>query len=138
MRQTIYLLAIYLLASSTVLGQTVSKCDTIYDFVDTMPQYGKGEAALMKYIRNEFIPVVSDCMKRDGELIASLRIVLIIDQNGNVVDATFPKNNTTSACKEEMKKKLETMAGWSAGRLNGKKICCYVTIPIACLKWSDK
>jgi len=138
MKQAIYTLIFFLLTGTILFGQTTNKCDTIYDFVEIMPQYDKGDQGVIKYIMNELSPVISDCMKRDDSVIASLQIILTIDKTGNVVDATFPKPNATEQCKADMKRKLMTMTGWTAGLSNGQPVCCHRSIPIRCLKWSDK
>ena len=135
MKQAIYILAFFLLTDAIVFGQTTNKCDTIYDFVETMPQYDKGDSGVMKYIMKELSPLIGDCMKRDNSVIASLQIILTIDKTGNVIDATFPKPNATEQCKADMKRKLMTMTGWIPGLKNGQPVCCHLSIPIGCLKW---
>jgi len=126
---------IALLISSVTYGQITNKCDTIYDFVDKMPQYDKDINGLMDYLNKELVPIISNCMKRDGDLIASLHIVLTIDKNGKVIDATFPRPNLTDQCKSDLKKKLLTMTGWTAGQLKGENVCTHFYWPISCLKW---
>ena len=107
------------------LGQTTNKCDTIYDFVEQMPKYDKDPQGLMDYLSKDLIPIISDCMKRDSTLIASLRIILTIDNNGHVIDAVFPRPDLTDQCKSDLKKKLLTMTGWKPGLMNGKTVCTY-------------
>lgn len=124
-----------LFISSTTFGQKVKKCDTTYDFVDKMPHYNNGINGLMNYLNNELIPVICSCMKRDGDLIASLHILLTIDKDGKVIDASFPTPNLTDQCKNDLKVKLLTMKGWKAGQLKGKNVCTHFDWPINCLKW---
>lgn len=120
----------------SVFGQDHSSCDTIYSDVDTMPSYGQGDFQEMyKYFMNEFFPVIGSCMKQEKTMIASISIILTIDQQGKVIDATFPKPEITASCKENLKNKLLTMNGWKPAKKNGQPVCCYVSIPISCIKW---
>ena len=119
------------------LGQTTNKCDTIYDFVEQMPKYDKDPQGLMDYLSKDLIPIISDCMKRDSTLIASLRIILTIDNNGHMIDAVFPRPDLTDQCKSDLKKKLLTMTGRKPGLMNGKTVCTHFHWPISCIKWND-
>lgn len=128
---------IALLNSSVILGQTINKCDTIYDFVEQMPKHEKDIQGLMDYMSKDLIPIVGECMKRDNSLIASLRIILTIDKDGHVIDASFSGPVLTDQCKNDLKKKLLTMTGWQAGQHNGKDVCTHFIWPISCIKWND-
>ena len=116
-------------------GQTNNGCDTVYNNSETIPQYTNDFKGLSDYLTNELLPIITDCIKRDTKTIASLYIILTIDSNGKVIDATFPKHNLTSICKDDLKKKLLTMNGWTAGQKDGRPICSKFNWPISCLKW---
>lgn len=126
---------IILLAFSKSYGQANS-CDTIYSITEVPPRYHTDKNGLIQYVRNELIPIIGLCVERESELIYSLFIKLTIDCNGNVIDATFSKANLTIKCKEEVKAKLLTMTGWTAGQQGGKNVCCKYFIPISCIYWS--
>ena len=125
---------VILLASSQTFGQITSKCSTVYDMVEKMPTYDNGANGLINYLNRDLLPIVGDCMKRDG-LIASLHIVLTIDEEGKVIDATFPRQDLTDQCKNDLRNKLLTMTGWTAGQLDGRNVCTHFHWPISCLKW---
>jgi hypothetical protein len=100
-----------------------------------MPQYKNELKGLSDYLTKELVPIISDCIKRDSDIIASLYIILTIDSNRKVIDATFPRHNLTSLCNENLKKKLLTMSGWTAGQKDGRPVCSKFSWPISCLKW---
>ena len=127
----IIVFGLWVLASS---AQTTN-CDTIYDLPETMPQYENDVKGLTDYLNKKLIPILSDCMKQDGELIASLYIVLTIDAKGNIIDADFPRLHATNNCKEELKQEIITMTGWTPGKINGQAVCSRFSWPISCLKW---
>lgn len=115
--------------------QIVPVCDTVYDFLEVSPVYSKGDGALFVYIIKELSPIVGNCIKMNETVIDKLHIVLTIDRNGNVIDATFPNTIATITCQKEMKEKLIKMSGWTAGKMNGQWVCSKFKIPIGCLKW---
>lgn len=124
----------YVLSLLTVTrsyGQT-GNCDTIYNIVETMPGYDKG---LARYLMNDLIPVIGECIKRDSHIIASLYIALTIDTKGKVIDVDFLKPNLTRLCKAELREKLLTMNGWTPGQVNGQPVCSKFHWPISCIKW---
>ncbi|MBK7880564.1 MAG: hypothetical protein IPJ83_08415 [Saprospiraceae bacterium] len=128
------LTVVFLLTVTKSFGQS-NGCDTVYSYVEVMPKYDKDIKGLSDYLMKELVPIIGDCIKRDTEIIASLIIILTIDSNGKVIGATFPKHNLTSFCKDELKKKLLTMNGWTAGQKDGLPVCCEFNWPISCLKW---
>lgn len=122
------------MTASKLYGQ-FEKCDTIFNYAEVMPKYINDLKGLSDYFLKELVPIIEGCIKRDKEIIESLQIKLTIDVNGKVIDAIFPKNNLNSQCKEELKKKLLTMTGWTPGRKDGRPVCCNFIWPINCIKW---
>ena len=129
------LIFIALLIGSVTFGQTPNNCDTIYNFVEDMPKFDKDIEGLRDYLNKDLIPIIGECMSQDSSLIASLRIILTIDKNGQVIDATFPKPEMTDQCKSDLKEKLLTMTGWKPGKINEQNVCTHFRWPISCIKW---
>ena len=125
---------IFLLTVTKSYGQN-NGCDTVYSYVEVMPKYDNDIKGLSDYLMKELVPIIGDCIKRDTEIISSLYIILTIDSNGIVIDATFPKHNLTLLCKDDLKAKLLTMKGWTAGQKDGQPLCCKFNWPISCLNW---
>lgn len=112
------------------------ECDTVYSHVDVLPKFQNNSRDLLKYVELELVPVIQGCIAVDSVIISSLSIMLTIQENGQVVDATFPKDKYLSIqCKEMLKAKLITMKGWSSGQKNGRPVCCFHYFPINCIKW---
>lgn len=131
----IILTLVALVISSLAFGQT--KCDTIYNAVEKIPQYDKGMEGLRNYLNEELVPIIINCMKGDSVLITSLYIVLTIDKEGSVIDAKFTRPLLTDQCKSDLNAKLLTMTGWTPGQLYGQNVCYRLIWPISCLKWDD-
>ncbi len=115
-------------------GQANS-CTDVYSKPEIKPIYDNDYKGLSDYLIKELVPIIGNCIDRDKEIIASLYIVLTIDKNGKVIDAIFPNDNLTKICKGDLKRKLLTMSGWTAGRQKGKPVCSKFDWQIACLRW---
>jgi hypothetical protein len=126
---------LFSLSLTTLFGQTINSCDTIYNFPNTLAKYKDGEIGLLKYLSGKLPPILSDCVKHDEELIGSLRISLIIDASGKIIQVDFPKLQATKSCKEKLADELLKMEGWTAAKINDKFVCSKFYVPIKCIKW---
>lgn len=86
-------------------------CDTIYSFPSTAPHYANDKKGLSDYFFQALMPIIANCNQRDDMLISSLNILLTINRNGNVIDASFTRQHLSPICKDELMKKLLTMTG---------------------------
>jgi len=135
MNHTFKIFTLILLIAVTKSYSQAIEYDTVYSSPDTMPMYKDGDNGLSQYFTKELAPIIGACIKRDTTIIASLCIVLTIDSNGKVIEATFPTHNLTTLCKDDLKKKLFTMNGWRAGQKEGRPVCSIFNWPIRCIKW---
>jgi hypothetical protein len=117
-------------------GQSVdNECDTIYDFVETLPQYENDVKGLMDYLMTDLAPILSNCYKRDDILSTSIYLILTIDKKGKVIDVEFKRIQASEKCKEELKEKLLHMNGWTPGKHENVAVCCKYQWPISCINW---
>jgi len=121
-------------SSIHTFGQTKS-CETVYQTVDNNPAYDGGMNALMDYSSKYLTPIISKYHKKDEELTAKLTMTLTIDADGKVVDVVLSKHKLPKDCEDEIKNELLTMTGWTAGSVNGQKVCCKFAWVISCIKW---
>lgn len=133
----IILTIICYLITFAICGQTNNAdCDSIYDFVEIMPKYDNEAIGLMNYLSKDLSPILSDCIKRDSVITASMYLTLTIDKQGHVIDVEYKRIEATDQCKEELRKKIMTMTGWTPGQHNGQPVCCRYTWPVSCIKWN--
>ena len=131
----LFISCITFLLSCPTLISAQSICDTIYDFADQMPQFKKDHNDQFDFVSNELAPIISQCMKRDSSLIASLRTIFTIDKQGNVVNVHFEQPALSTQCRKELTTKILSMKGWTPGSQNGKPVCAQAYWPISCLNW---
>ncbi|MGB4849616.1 MAG: hypothetical protein WBP41_16955 [Saprospiraceae bacterium] len=133
----IQLLIFFLLSlqSGKIFCQRVVTCDTIYDYVETMPRYLGRDSGISDFALNEIAPIISKCIKRDSILTASVFLELVIDKSGSVQDVKYQRILATELCKDELRKHLMTLKNFSPGIHNGKPVCSRFYAPIRCLLW---
>ena len=132
---TISLLICLLFTIGTTFGQVRNACDSIYTELDQSPEFQNGIKGLLDYLNTDLIPIISRNMKEDKVIVDKLYANVIINRDGNVVDVEFLKLNGSEKCKEELKKKIMTMTGWTPGKMNGQSVCSNYFWVVGCIKW---
>ena len=136
---TFILSSILHLCVTTAFGQAKSNCGTIYNHPEILPKNERTEKELDDYKLKELLPIIARCSQSDSsELIASLNMTLVIDNNGKIIDISIPTENISTQCKSELKKKMLTMTGWTSGKIKGKSICSRLKFSIICIKWEQE
>ena len=100
--------------------------EPVYTIAEQMPEYPGGNDSLMKFIsRNIHYPAEAKKKKIEGKVIVRFTVT---DQ-GKVKDIEVLKG-IGSGCDEEAVRVLKMMADWSPGKIKGKAVSVYYTIPI--------
>ncbi len=133
--KTVLTLVVSTLGFSALGQSTDSKCDTIYDYAETLPHYENDIKGLMDYLMTDLAPILSDCYKRDGILTASIYLTMTIDTEGKVIDVEFRRIQASDKCKEELREKLLSMTSWTSGKQGNTPVCCKYQWPISCINW---
>lgn len=120
---------------STFAQSANNKCDTIYDFAETLPQYENDNKGLMEYLMSNLVPILSNAYSRDGILTTSIYLTLTIDAAGKVIDVEFNRIQGSEKCKEELRENLLKMTGWSPGIHGDIAVCSKYQWPISCIHW---
>lgn len=98
----------------------------IYQVVDKMPGYPGGEKALLAFIgANLHYPVIAQENGIQGTVI----VRFVVTNNGSV-DKIEVVRSLDPACDKEAVRVLSSMASWTPGEQNGKKVSVYYTLPI--------
>jgi TonB family C-terminal domain len=98
----------------------------VYMVVDKMPSYPGGEKALLAYIGSNLrYPVIAQENGIQGTVI----VRFVVTNNGSV-DKIEVVRSLDPACDKEAVRVLSSMASWTPGEQNGKKVSVYYTLPI--------
>ncbi|PXV64078.1 TonB-like protein [Dysgonomonas alginatilytica] len=100
---------------------------TIYKNPEVMPQFPGGEIEMMKYISQYLRYPILD----QSELIDNGRFVVrfVVRETGEIDNIRLIRPLTKSFEKEVIRF-VESMPKWIPGKVNGKNVACYFTIPI--------
>ena len=128
------LLLLLIFTVTTSYSQDKS-CDTIARYTEIQPKFKSETSNLDKYFNNHIVPILLRSMERDNVIITKLHIILTINLEGEVIEATFSKSKLNTLCKKELREAFLTMKGWQPGILNNQAVCSYYSWPISCLKW---
>ncbi len=98
-------------------------------FVDEMPEFIGGDAALFKYILNEFnYPAIA----RENQVVGTVYLNFVIEKDGSItqVGLADPNRIAGAGCDEEAIRVISKMPHWKPGKQNGRARRVQCTIPI--------
>lgn len=100
----------------------------IYEFVDESPEYPGGMSALMQYLsENLKYPQFAAENGIEGKVL----IRFVVTANGSVSNVTVVKGvSGCRECDQEAIRVVKKMPKWAPGKMNGKTVGCYFTLPI--------
>lgn len=100
--------------------------DKVYEVVDVMPEFPRGETELLKYMaRNVKYPAESIKNKEEG----SLSLSFIINKDGSLSDIKVVKS-LTPLLDAEAVRVVKNMPKWTPGKVKGKFVRVAYTTPI--------
>jgi hypothetical protein len=113
--------------TSQVNGQTKVFTDSVYSFVEVMPEFPGGKRALIDYISSEtYLPI--NCKKENID--AKINVSFVIDTGGLVQNVTFKEKIACPEFEAVLKKIFYFMPHWKSGEQNGKKVNVKQNFPI--------
>ncbi|WP_293311891.1 hypothetical protein [Pedobacter sp. UBA5917] len=107
------------------------------DYESTLPSYTKdGLRGFYRYLSAEVTPLMSkEGFKNSGYPPTKLKMLLLINEQGNITDVGFPDESLTKACEAKIKAKFFKLKGWKAPVVNGKAIKSTFLCSINCILW---
>lgn len=112
--------------SAGSIGTGESESNSVFDFVEEMPSFEGGEAALMRHISKKIrYPRQAITEQIEGIVVVSF----VVNRNGKVTDATVLKG-LGYGTDEEALRVIQSLPDWSPGKQNGKPVAVRYTVPI--------
>ncbi|MEY4877386.1 MAG: hypothetical protein RL708_2536 [Bacteroidota bacterium] len=120
----VFLLPFFLLNTSTIFAQEINS--EIFSYVEQMPEFIGGEAALMKFISaNIKYPESAKNENMEGRVIVSF----VVTTEGKLTDLKVLRD-IGGGCGEEAIRVLKLSPDWKPGMQNGKKVNVKMVLPI--------
>jgi TonB family C-terminal domain len=102
------------------------KKDTIFKYIEKMPQFPGGDVALAHFLqKNLRYPMVAQANDISGKVYAQF----VVDKTGAISDIKIVRGLDES-CNEETIRILKLMPKWNPGMQNNKAVAVYFTLPI--------
>ena len=105
--------------------------DKVFGLVEEQPSFPGGQAALMKYIKENM-----RCPDPESDASGKVIVQFVIDKDGTVKDPKVVRG-ITPALDEEALRLVRNMPRWKPGKLRGNLVEVSYTLPIL-FKWYEK
>lgn len=106
----------------------------IFKFVEQMPQFPGGQAALMDYLaKNIRYPAAA----RENGIQGSVVLQFVVDETGNISTIQVLRD-IGGGCADEAVRVVKAMPQWTPGKQNGEAVKVYFTLPVAFRLASDQ
>ncbi|MDR0370387.1 MAG: energy transducer TonB [Prevotellaceae bacterium] len=100
--------------------------EVIFQVVETMPQFPGGDAAMMKYLRdNVRYPVIAQENGVQGRVTCQF----VVNRDGSIVDIEVVRSVDPSLDKEAIRV-IQSMPKWKPGQQRGKPVRVKYTLPV--------
>ncbi len=96
-------------------------------FADHMPEFPGGTAALMAFLRKHIrYPIQA----RENNIEGKVLLQFVVDAKGDITNIQLIRG-IGGGCDQEALRVVHSMPKWKPGRLNGKEVSVYFTLPIS-------
>ena len=129
-----YLLTFFMYCLLISPLRTLGQCDSTHLITEIPVKFAGEQIGLLTYFNNEISPIIDECNKPDNEEITRINIFLLINNFGKVTDVTFPKQDITKQCQDEIREKILTMKGWTPAYHKGQAVCSHFNYIISCIR----
>lgn len=134
MRTLIYTLLFFTLSYSKLKAQNPDEKKETHTYVEVMPEYPGGEAAMLRFIsQNVQYPIKAI----ENDIQGKVLIGFVVDENGELTEFRIVKG-IGYGCDEEAIRVLKLMPTWKPGMQNGKNVRVSYLIPIKFSIQDDK
>ncbi|MBP6977824.1 MAG: energy transducer TonB [Lentimicrobiaceae bacterium] len=106
--------------------QIVEETEEPYTFVEQMPDFPGGEAALREYLMKN---VTYPQLAKESDVEGTVYVTFIVDKNGNISDIKVLRG-IGAGCDEEAVRVISKMPRWNPGKQNGRPVPVRFNMPI--------
>lgn len=119
-------IALCLINSKTFAQVAIDTTEEVIQNAEVMPQFNGGEEELYKFISTNLnYPTLAKENGIEGRIITRI----LVEKDGSITHAEIFRK-LGFGCDEEAIRLIKQMPNWSPGKVNGKPVRTFVTIPI--------
>lgn len=97
-----------------------------FTFVEQMPTFPDGEAAMLKYIREH---IKYPAIAKENGIEGTVVVQFVVTKDGDIQKVSIARG-IGGGCDEEAARVVKSMPNWKAGKHNGKAVPVSFTLPI--------
>ncbi|MCC7027189.1 MAG: energy transducer TonB [Saprospiraceae bacterium] len=98
----------------------------VFNFVEQMPEFPDGPAAMMKYIQSNMkYPAIA----RENDIQGTVVVQFVVAKDGDITKVNVVRG-IGGGCDEEAVRVVKSMPNWKSGKHNGKAVPVNFTLPI--------
>lgn len=101
--------------------------EEIFIFVEEMPQYKEGEAAMYSFIRDN---VKYPQLARENNIEGKVYVQFVVEKDGSVTNVKVMRD-IGGGCGQEAMRVVKSMPKWKPGKQRGKPVRAQFTLPIS-------
>jgi periplasmic protein TonB len=109
-----------------VPAKAVDKPETVFVFVEQMPEYKDGMKAMFKYLSDN---IKYPAIARENGIEGTVYVGFTVGRDGSIRDVVV-KRGIGGGCNDEAVRVVSSMPNWKEGRQNGKPVNVAFTLPI--------
>lgn len=112
--------------NSTDINESIVKEDETFNFVEQMPEFPDGPAAMQKFIRDNLrYPEEARLKKIEG----TVAVQFLITKEGKLTKVTVTRG-IGYGCDEEAVRVIQSMPDWKPGKHNNKEVPVNFVLPV--------
>ncbi len=96
-------------------------------FVEIMPEFPGGEAALNNYLRKS---INYPRQAQENDIMGTVFVKFVVGKDGSITDLEITSPRKGGGLEEEALRVISKMPRWKPGRQNGQNVAVYFTLPI--------
>ncbi len=112
--------------NSTDINESIVKEDETFNFVEQLPEFPEGPAAMQKFIRDNLrYPEEARLKKIEGTVV----VQFLITKEGKLTNVNITRG-IGYGCDEEAVRVTQSMPDWKPGKYKNKEVPVNFTLPI--------
>lgn len=101
--------------------------EEIFSFVEIMPEFPGGEAALFKYLKKN---LMYPHMAQENGVGGTVFVQFVVSRDGSILEVKTVGPAKGAGLDEEALRVVRKMPAWKPGKQNGKPVAVYYNLPI--------
>lgn len=118
-------------APDSTIGNSKLATDSVFTFVEQMPQFPGGDVELLKYIGTNLKYPSRQEMET---IVGKFFVRFVVEKDGSLSKLEFPRTPLPPPMEASVVKLIQEMPKWQPGQQDGKPVRVRMDLPVSCIK----